>query len=188
MQTERLCMPSGEGACTCAFLQVVFWEGQWWTLPCFHPLFEGNLKTIAVSRKGLLVDVCLSSHSGSCRQVLSAHSARLRVIAGSQRKATAVFSAPTATSSSNLLKLLKSDWLVEVAAKFPVAAVLPVFLGSCWKLPSRCCITEVMWVLANCWFQKQLPSLLVCGVWCYPWISVLGFLHNLMEGLSCRCL
>lgn len=38
------------------------------------------------------------------------------------------------------------------------------------------------------WFRKQLLFLPVCGIWCYPRISISGFLHNMLEGLFWRSL
>lgn len=38
------------------------------------------------------------------------------------------------------------------------------------------------------WFWKCLLFLLVRGIWCYSWISILGYTHDVLEGLFCRCL
>lgn len=151
---QARCVPSREGACTwqrflaIPLLQVIFWEGQWWAFPCFPPLLLGSLKAIAVSHKDPLGDVCLGSCTDSCVTYLGAgrrcQPALLRVLSGSRRGVQC-------SHSPGRLQLagVAEDGLVEVAAKFPVAAVLSVFLGSCWKLPSHCCVAEAMRVLAD---------------------------------------
>lgn len=69
------------------------------------------------------------------------------------------------------------DRLVEVAARFPVAAVLPGFLGSCWKLSSHCCLSEVkFWQTTTISEAVSLPSGLVfpasCALRSFLWMSV----------------
>lgn len=72
------------------------------------------------------------------------------------------------------------DRLVEVASRFLIATVLPVFLGSFWKLSSHCCLQNWWSFGRPQWFQSQFLFLPVCGVWCYPQISISGFPHHVL--------
>lgn len=200
MQAERLCMPSGERACTwqrflpVPLLQVIFWEGQWWALPCFPPLWLGSLKAIAVSRRDPSGDVCLSWHTGSCLTYLAAGRCCQPTLCccsvhwpglggGRQQQSVLPQQRPTATCSSWWRRACESG------SKVSSSSCAPSCLGELLKTAqSLLCYRGNASFGRPCWFRKQLLFLPVRGIWCYPWISVSGFLCDMLEGLLCRCL
>ena len=89
----------GEGACTwrrflpVPFLQVVFWEGQWWAPACLPPLFLGCLTDMAVSHKAPSGGVYPGPHAG--------------LAAGPLSTAPVLLSAPAAVAGRSSLEELR---------------------------------------------------------------------------------
>lgn len=168
-------------------LQVIFWEAQWWALPCFPPLFLGCLKAVAVSHDGPLQGRRQLHYLPGCRQGLSVSPPC--AAPGSGRVSNEGSSGVWFSHSSDQLQFAQTaeDRLVEVAAKFPAVALCPVFSGKLRKTAWSLLLYrgDVSFGRPR-WFRK--PFLPLCGIWCYAWVSILGFLHNMLEGLFCRCL